>query len=133
MSQDKRSQFFDEIFANSHFSRCGGESNESEPKTKCDCMEHNGDSDSTLRSGNYVTCILQRTDTPEYHDVDGPIWTIEYVACFDCPVASLYERVEKTAPIAIVEGEFTRGEDCLVLEPRYIWDLHLPDEQSVDV
>lgn len=133
MSDSKRDEFFEEIFEYSQFSRCGLSEDDEEPSASCDCMDHPEDSDNTLRTGNYVTCILQRKEPPEYYDVDNPIWVIEYVACYDCPVASLFDRTDKDSPIAVVEGELVRGNDCLTLDPRFVWDLHVPDEQTVDV
>jgi len=128
-NQSKREQYFDEIFNNNLYSRCGSSNKDVEPKVSCDCIEHDEGDNDTIRSGNYVTCILKRKEAPEDYETDDAIWVIKYVSCFDCPVASLFERVDKESPIAVVEGELIRGEDCLVLSPRYIWDLHLPKDK----
>lgn len=133
MANSDREMFFDEIFDHSTYSRCGVvDGNDTEPRTSCDCMQHEPQTSDSIRSGNYVTCILKRKKTPKDYEFDGYIWVVEYIACYDCPVASLFERTDKSSPVAVVEGELLRGEDCLQLDPRYIWDLHVPEE-TIDV
>lgn len=129
----QRDEFAEEIFEFSSYSRFCVDAGDGTPKCNCDCLHHDEDDSQTIREGNLVSAILVRKDPPEYYSCDHPIWVVEYVACYDCKIASLYERVDKESAVAVVEGEATLGDDCLTLEPRYIWDLHIPTENSAEI
>lgn len=127
-----REQLIDEIFSYSEYSRCTSTPSQDNeiPKTTCDCVDHPNELSETLREGAYVTCILQRRQTPEMYDVSHPVWVIQAVTCSDCPIAAAYERIEKDTSTAIVEGVLEPGEDCLVLSPRFVWDMHQPETNA---
>lgn len=133
MTTTNREQLVDEIFTYSEYSRCGNLSKDDEtglPTVSCACIDHPDSTSDVLREGSYVTCILQRHPNPDLYEVSHPIWSVHSVICAECPVASIYERADKTTSTAIVEGVLQPGEDCLVFSPRYIWDMHQPEQDE---
>lgn len=128
-----RKQFVDEIVEPPFLSRCGLTENDELPHETCECFNHPKEYPRRIREGTMAVCILERKESPEYYEHDGPIWVVDGVCCDQCPAASLYERADKENPIAVVEGVLQHGDNCLVLDPRCVWDLHIPTDAVTNV
>lgn len=133
-TDEKRTRFIDEIVEAPFYSRCGIDTDDDAlPYEDCECLDHPDEYPKRLREGMMAVGILQRKQAPEYYEYDGAMWVVDGICCDQCPANSLYERADKSQPVAVVEGILQNGDDCLVLHPRYVWDLHIPTDNVTNV